>query len=82
MKRLYIVIVDAGDGSNGLCYTFDRELIEKMDARCDDLDSCYMSGDGLQVRGLNVPDDYTYATLGISEWSVLVDPFSGEDDDA
>lgn len=70
-KTLFMVITDSGDGSNGLGYTFDSELIQLMDDHQDQLDDSYQSGDGLQVRRLQVPVECTYESLGISKWSVL-----------
>lgn len=70
-KTLFMVITDAGDGSNGLGYTFDEDLIELMSDNQDQLDDSYQSGDGLQVRELYVPEECTYESLGISKWSIL-----------
>lgn len=70
-KTLFIVITNSGDGSNGLGYTFDAELIQLMRDNEDSLGDSYQSGDGLQVRTLNVPLECTYESLGISKWSVL-----------
>lgn len=70
-KTLFIVITDSGDGSNGLHYTFDADLISLMEDNQDELGDSYQSGDGLQVRSLQVPDECTYESLGIREWSVL-----------
>ncbi|UAV89713.1 VWA domain-containing protein [Pseudomonas phage COT4] len=70
-KTLFMVITDSGDGSNGLHYTFDSELIQLMDDNQDQLGDSYQSGDGLQVRRLQVPEQCTYESLGISKWSVL-----------
>lgn len=70
-KTLFMVITDSGDGSNGLGFTFDAELITLMDDNQDQLGDSYQSGDGLQVRRLQVPEECTYESLGISKWSVL-----------
>lgn len=70
-KTLFIVITDSGDGSNGLQYTFDAELVDLLEENQDRLGDSYQSGDGLQVRSLNVPVECTYESLGISKWSVL-----------
>lgn len=74
-KLLYIVITDAGDGSNSLHYTFDGDLISEMEERQDELDNYYQSGDGLQVSTLIVPAESTYENLGISKYSVQQNPF-------
>ena len=64
-KTLFMVITDSGDGSNGLQYTFDTELINWLDENQDSLGDSYQSGDGLQVRELQVPVECTYESLGI-----------------
>lgn len=70
-KTLFIVITDSGDGSNGLGYTFDQDLIQLLDENQDQLDDSYQSGDGLQVRTLQVPVECTYDSLSISKWNIL-----------
>lgn len=54
MTKLYMVIVDCGDGSNGIQWTNDEEVIDLMDrcANCEFISwyaDSYKSGDGLQV---------------------------------
>lgn len=70
-KELFMVITDGGDGSNGVQYTFDAELISLMDENLDELGDSYQSGDGLQVKTLTVPDECTYESLGISKYAIL-----------
>lgn len=70
-KTLFIVITDSGDGSNGLGYTFDADLISMMKDHQKQLGDSYQSGDGLQVRRLQVPEECTYESLGISKYSIL-----------
>ncbi|WCO82021.1 von Willebrand factor type A domain protein [Pseudomonas phage vB_PpS_SYP] len=79
-KKLFIVITDAGDGSNGLQYTFDVELIDWLENNQDSLGDSYQSGDGLQVRSLNVPVECTYESLGI-RWPMDRANFNIEEDD-
>lgn len=50
MFKLYQVITNAGDGSNGLTYTLDPNVIMWMQERAEDGYEQYMSGDGLQVK--------------------------------
>lgn len=64
-KTLFIVITDSGDGSNGLQYTFDVDLINWLKENQENLGDSYQSGDGLQVRTLKVPVECTYESLGI-----------------
>jgi hypothetical protein len=85
-KTLFILISDSGDGSQALRYTFDRELVERME---DDIDfnvvgESYMSGDGLQVNRIQVPDECTMDSLGI-KWGILdradyAELFEGEEE--
>lgn len=72
-KTLFILISDGGDGSQGLHYSFDAELVARMedDHNFDVIGENYMSGDGLQVNKLQVPIDYSMEDLGVSKWSVL-----------
>lgn len=78
-KKLFIVITDSGDGSNGLNYTFDVDLIDWLENNQDSLIDSYQSGDGLQVRSLNVPIECTYESLGIS-WPMDRADFNIEED--
>lgn len=54
MTNLYMVITDCGDGSNGIQWTNDKEVIDLM-GRCANgefrswLAESFRSGDGLQV---------------------------------
>ena len=75
MKTLYIIIGDAGDGSNFLRYTFSQSALNYLVEKDADgeLDERYQSGDGLQVRSLTVPDECTYETLGIHTFQTLED---------
>lgn len=70
MKNLYVISRDCGDGSNSVNYTFDAELISKLEemANNDELryDSGLLDGDGFHYDVLTVPDDCTYESLGIS----------------
>lgn len=70
-KTLFMVITDSGDGSNGLHYTFDAELIQLMEDNQDELGDSYQSGDGLQVSKLQVPEECTYESLGIYKGAIL-----------
>lgn len=70
MKTLYVVITDCGDGSNSVNYTFDGELIKKLETLADndllDYDSGLVDGDGFHYDELYVPDECTYESLGIA----------------
>lgn len=71
-KKLYIAISDSGDGSQGLFYTFDGELISRMsNADYDEIGDNWMSGDGFQSESINVPESFTYEDLGLSQYEIL-----------
>lgn len=87
MKTLYLLIADGGDGSQSISFTFDSELVELMqnDTDFSVIGECWMSGDGLQVTRIQVPEEMTMECLGISKWSVLdrndyVELFNEEED--
>lgn len=71
-KTLYILISDSGDGSQALRYSFDGELVAHMedDTDFDVVGENYMSGDGLQVNTITVPEECTMESLGI-RWGIL-----------
>lgn len=79
MKKLYILVQDCGDGSYSLCYTMDSDMIGRMQDAYDNDEIDHESapgidGDGFNYRTLNIPDECTYASLGISEyiWSPII----------
>lgn len=58
MQELYMVICNAGDGSNYIEWVMDPAVLDKMQQLADDGDECYASGDGLQSRRLQFPDGF------------------------
>jgi hypothetical protein len=58
MKTISMVITNSGDGSNGVRWVTDPDVLDIMEERADDGDETYASGDGLQVTGLGFPDDF------------------------
>jgi hypothetical protein len=58
MKTIYFVITNGGDGSNGIHWTLERAVLDKMEDLANDGDETYASGDGLQVTELRFPDDF------------------------
>ncbi len=58
MSKIYMVITNSGDGSNGVQWVLDENVLEKMEALADDGDESYASGDGLQSRKLVFPDGF------------------------
>lgn len=58
MAKIFMVITDSGDGSNGIHWVRDEDVLDKMEERADDGDEQYASGDGLQSTMLVFPDDF------------------------
>lgn len=73
MKTLYILVNDCGDGSYSLRYTLDSDLIHEIESSSDEY--CYPSpgfdGDGFNYNTLNIPDECSYESLGISKYQIL-----------
>ena len=70
MKDLYVLISNGGDGSYYPNYTFNKEWIDKQNAKdaAGDLDYEYdlgVDGDGFHYDTLKVPDECTLESLGI-----------------
>lgn len=53
-----LVITNSGDGSNGIRWVIDEEVIALMEEMADEGDERYASGDGLQVRTLRFPTPF------------------------
>lgn len=58
MTKVYTVITNSGDGSNGLLWVLDEDVLERMEELADDGDESYASGGGLQTRKLVFPDGF------------------------
>jgi len=58
MTKIYMVITDSGDGSNGIQWVTDEDVLEKMEELADEGDESYASGDGLQSRVLVFPEGF------------------------
>jgi hypothetical protein len=71
-KTLYVLVQDGGDSSYSVCYTMDPEVIEqrRVAYNNDELEHGEpgVDGDGFHFSTINVPEDATYESLGISEW--------------
>ena len=79
-KPLYVLIVDCGDGSYHPRYTFDTELLKKLEVAYDenrmDFDNGIgCDGDGFHYSTLMVPVECTAESLGISA-TVLDDDYA------
>ena len=72
-KPLFVLIRNCGDGSFYPQYTLDKTLIDQLyakysDPNCSDWNE-YTAGvdaDGFHCSEINVPDDATYESLGIT----------------
>lgn len=66
--KLYLTIVNAGDGSNYPNFTLEKEAIDELERLYEegDNDGWGVDGDGFTYTEINVPDDSTKETLGIS----------------
>lgn len=58
MKKLFCVIANCGDGSNCSEWYSKAESIDKINEKAERGDDRYASGDGLQVREFEFPDDF------------------------
>lgn len=76
MAKIFMVITDCGDGSNGVSWVKDPLVIDKMQALADEGDETYSSGDGLQARELFFPDIIdidAWAHVNFISWTTLED---------
>jgi hypothetical protein len=74
-KKLYILISNGGDGSYYPQYVLDFEVLnliqEAYDQDLVDYESCPgVDGDGFHWDQINIPDDATPDSLGISVMTV------------
>ncbi len=67
-KELYLLNVNAGDGSYSVKFTFDKEVVNTLEQQESDgsLDyERFSDGDGFHYETLTLPDECTYESLGI-----------------
>ncbi|MND47884.1 hypothetical protein D3C80_387890 [compost metagenome] len=69
-KPLYVLISDGGDGSHYPRYTFNTDLINKLQraeesGAMDYENGIGVDGDGFHYSIINVPDECTAESLGI-----------------
>jgi hypothetical protein len=55
---IHYVITNNGDGSNGVQWVTDPDVLDLMEERADDGDETYASGDGLQKYTLKFPEGF------------------------
>ena len=70
-KPLFVLISDGGDGSYYPRFTFNKDLIDKLEAAADEDRMDYesgvgMDGDGFHYETIYVPVECTAESLGIS----------------
>lgn len=58
MKILSMIITNSGDGSNGISWTNNQFVLDRMEQLADAGDEAWASGDGLQVTQFKFPDDF------------------------
>lgn len=70
--KLFILVNDCGDGSYSLRYTLDAGLIAKLNDYDGFADQhAGFDAEGFNPRSITVPDDSTYESLGISQYSIV-----------
>lgn len=57
-QKIYMVIVNCGDGSNGIQILKTKEAVQQVHTLADEGDELYASGDGLQITELKFPDEF------------------------
>ena len=58
MQKIYLIITNSGDGSNGLLFVKSEEALAKARAEADKGSEIYASGDGLQLKAMEFPDEF------------------------
>lgn len=66
--KLYVLVCDGGDGSYHPQYILDQKVMDKMNQLDAEglLPDGWSDGDGFHLDWINVPDDSTPESLGIS----------------
>lgn len=57
-QRIWMIITNGGDGSNGLILIKSQAALEKVELLAEQGDEQFASGDGLQVRDLWFAPDF------------------------
>lgn len=68
-KKLFILVMDCGDGSYIPCFTFNEEWIKERDDSEAMIGSDYIGydGDGFHYTVLNVPVECTLESLDVDD---------------
>lgn len=71
MKKLFVLVCDAGDGSYHPRFTFNQDFISKLEhlyhTGIFDYESGYSDGDGFHYDTLNVPKECTPESMGFKD---------------
>lgn len=71
-KKLFVIIKNCGDGSSTAVYTFNEKWVNAFETRvdADDIEEWefeqWVDGDGFHYDVLNVPEECTLESLGIT----------------
>lgn len=57
-QKIYMVICNSGDGSNHIQILKSQVAVDRVNVLAEEGDDRYASGDGLQCRELNFPDEF------------------------
>lgn len=68
MKNIHMVIAYNGDGSNSIRWVQDLKVLDRMEELVDEGSETYSSGDGLQVKLLEFPEDFDLDTWCKTNW--------------
>lgn len=83
-KNLYVLVSDGGDGSYSTVFTLDAAWIARQQDRYDndrlEHGDIGVDGDGFHYDTIQVPEDATYESLGITYHVDLGDDDEDEDE--
>ncbi len=74
-QKIYMVIVNCGDGCNGIQILKTEKALARVQELASEGRETYASGDGIQSRELTFPDEFA-----LDAW--VTENFYGYDDDA
>lgn len=84
-KPLFVMVSDGGDGSYSTVFTLDAAWIARQEQRYDndtlEHGDIGVDGDGFHYSTIQVPDDATYKSLGISYYVELGEDEEEDNDD-
>ncbi len=72
-KKLFVFIINGGDGSYSTNYTFDEDWLDRLNDMIDNEElpdgvwEMYVDGDGFHYDTLMVPDECTPESMGFSD---------------